>query len=70
MTEQTPSLEILRNFVLRACANAEENGYPLDDDNEQEALDILATDGDVAALIENEAVEKITSFIAEYKAGR
>lgn len=64
----------LRTLVLRACANAVENGYPLDDDNEQEAIDILDTDADVAALVPDwdeidEPVAEVARHVAEYKAG-
>lgn len=65
---------VLRALVLRACANAEENGYPLDDDNEQEAIDILGNDADVAALVPDwdaldEPVAEVARYVAEYKAG-
>jgi len=65
----------LRTLVLRACANAEENGYPLDDtDDRAEAWDIMGTDAEVAALVpdwdEPEAFKvEVARYVAEYKAG-
>ena len=62
----------------RACANAEENGFLLDDDDEQEAIDIIGEDADVAELVpyywdeiggSDRAVKEVAAYVAEYKAG-
>lgn len=65
----------LRQLVFRALANAEENGYILDDDDTQEAIDLMDTDSDVEAFCLQEysegldEVEAVAALVAEWRAG-
>lgn len=65
----------LRTLVLRACANAEKNRYILDEDNEQEAVDMIDQCADIEAYCSSsydmtlDAIEAVARYVAEYKAG-
>jgi hypothetical protein len=66
----------LRQLVLQACANSAENGYQLDDSDEQEAIEILDQDSDIAELClktfgddTDAGIEAVAGHVAEYRAG-
>jgi hypothetical protein len=66
----------LRDAIIQAMGRAEQNGYLPDDDDHQEAIDVMMTDSEVERLCgeqfdgdDGEAIAAVTAVVAEWKAG-